>query len=120
MKRPARSQRRRRIHRRVRRKIQGTLQRPRLCIFRSLRHIYAAVIDDLNGHTLAAASTLKLDGKKLKTGGNVEAARKVGKAIAEKIKAKGVEQLIFDRGGYTYQGRVKAVAEAAREAGLKF
>jgi large subunit ribosomal protein L18 len=78
------------------------------------------LVDDLNGHTLAAASTLKLEDKKLEKGGNVEAAQRVGKAIAEKVKAKGVEQVVFDRGGNAYHGRVKALAEAAREAGVKF
>ncbi len=120
MKPPTRAERRGRVHRRVRRKIQGSLQRPRLCVFRSLRHVYAVLVDDLSGHTLAAASTLKLEDKKLEKGGNVEAARRVGKAIAEKVKAGGVEQVVFDRGGYAYHGRIKALAEAAREAGLKF
>lgn len=120
MKRIARAERRRRIHRRIRTGLGGTQQRPRLCVFRSLRHIYAQVVDDLNGRTLMAASTLKLGEKRLKAGGNVDAARKVGKAIAEKVRATGVEKVVFDRGGFAYHGRVKALAEAAREAGLRF
>lgn len=120
MKRITRAQRRRNIHRRIRNEIRGTPQRPRLCVFRSLRHIYAQVVDDWNGQTLVAASTLKLEEKKLEKGGSVDAATRVGKTIAEKVKEKGIEQVVFDRGGFAYHGRVKALAEAAREAGLKF
>jgi large subunit ribosomal protein L18 len=104
---------------RVRSKIQGTAARPRLSVFRSSKHIYAQLIDDLNGVTLAAAST---GGKKAggKYGGNVEAAKGVGKALAEAAKAKGITKAAFDRGHYRYHGRVKALADAAREGGLQF
>jgi large subunit ribosomal protein L18 len=110
---------RQRVHIRIRRKVKGTAERPRLCVYRSTNHIYAQLIDDMAGATLAAAgSTEKAEGKK--TGGNLAAAKQIGKAIAERAKAKGVIQVVFDRGGYQYHGRVKALAEAAREAGLKF
>jgi large subunit ribosomal protein L18 len=110
-----------RIHARIRRKLSGTGNRPRLCVFRSLAHIYAQVVDDLNGKTLASASTLENEvcGDKKKAG-NIGAAKLVGKAIAQRAKAKGIEAVVFDRGGYLYHGRVKALAEAARESGLKF
>jgi large subunit ribosomal protein L18 len=110
-----------RIHNRIRRKISGSPNRPRLCVYRSLSHIYAQVVDDQAGKTLASASTLESDvyGNKKKAG-NIDAAKKVGKAIAERAKAKGIEAVVFDRGGYIYHGRVKALAEAARESGLKF
>ncbi len=108
---------RRAVHKRIRRKVQGTGARPRLTIYRSLNHIYAQIIDDERGQTLAAASTTEKDLREA-TGGNVEAARKVGRAIAERAQAKGIEQVVFDRGGYRYHGRVKALADAAREAGL--
>jgi len=108
---------RQRIHRRIREKLAGTGERPRLNVYRSLNHIYAQVVDDQNGETLVSASTLEL---KAKTGGNVAAAKEIGKAIAEKAVAKGIKQVVFDRGGYLYHGRVKALADAAREAGLKF
>ena len=112
---------RQRIHLRVRRKVSGTPERPRLCIFRSLDHIYAQVIDDRTGRTLAAASSLDKEVRKqLKGGGNVAAAKVVGKVIAERARSAGIEQAVFDRGGYKYHGRVQALAEAAREAGLKF
>jgi large subunit ribosomal protein L18 len=111
-------------HDRIRKKMQGTAERPRLNVYRSLNHIYVQVIDDLNGKTLVSASTAegKAEGKKEKraTGGNVASAKTVGKAIAERAKAKGVTKVVFDRGGYIYHGRVKALADAAREAGLKF
>ncbi len=110
---------RQRIHRRIRRKLQGTAARPRLSVFRSLRHIYAQVIDDERGRTLAAASTAEKSAG-IGHGGNVAAARQVGRLIAERSKEKGIEQVVFDRGGYQYHGRVKALAEAAREAGLEF
>src|SRR5215471_12005245 len=110
-----------RIHKRIRRRLSGSPVRPRLAIFRSNKHIYAQVIDDSKGTTLTAASTLDTDAKKdLKHGGNVAAAKAVGKLIAARAKAKGIETVLFDRGGYLYHGRVKALAEAAREAGLKF
>ncbi len=112
----------RRRHRRrvgIRRRIMGTSSRPRLTVFRSLNHIYAQVIDDMSGRTLAAASSVD-SGLKLGKTGNAEAAGAVGKAIAERAKAAGVEQVAFDRGGFAYHGRVKALADAARKGGLKF
>jgi len=108
---------RQRIHARIREKLAGTSERPRLNVYRSLNHIYAQVIDDRKGETLASASSLAL---KLKTGGNVAAAKEIGKAVAEKAVAKGIKQVVFDRGGYLYHGRIKALADAAREAGLEF
>ena len=107
-----------RVHRRLRRKVEGTSERPRLCVFRSLKHIYAQVIDDGKGCTLAAASSGKEGGKA--SGGNLAGAKDVGRLIAERAKAKGIKKVVFDRGGYLYHGRVKALAEAAREAGLEF
>jgi len=110
-----------RRHKRVRKKIIGNAERPRLFVFRSLRHIYAHLIDDTQGKTLLTVSTLSPELKgKLKTGGNLEAAKIVGKLLGEKAKEKGITKVIFDRGGYKYHGRVKALAEAAREAGLEF
>jgi large subunit ribosomal protein L18 len=110
-----------RIHRRVRTRVVGTPERPRLCVFRSLGHIYAQVIDDRAGRTLASASSLDAEVRKqLKGGGNLAAAKVVGKAISERARAAKIEQVVFDRGGYKYHGRVKALADAAREAGLKF
>jgi len=112
---------RRRIHVRMRKKIAGTPERPRLCVHRSSRHIRAQVVDDHTGRTIVAASSLDKDVRAaLKGGGNVAASKVVGKAIAERARAKGVEKVVFDRGGYQYHGRVQALAEAAREAGLKF
>ena len=113
------------IHERIRKKMQGTAERPRLNVYRSLNHIYVQVIDDLHGRTLVSASTAegeKADGTKdaRRTGGNVASAKVVGKTIAERLKAKGVTKVVFDRGGYIYHGRVKALADAAREAGLQF
>ena len=108
---------RRGVHTRIRKKVSGTAERPRLAVFRSLNHIYAQVIDDVNGKTLAAASTTEKD-LKGKTGGNIEAAEKVGKSIAERAIAAGVSNVVFDRGGYLYHGRVKALLDATREAGL--
>ncbi len=105
-------------HKRVRAQISGTPQRPRLDVFRSAKHIYAQVIDDVNGVTLAAAASNEKDFSIY--GGNKEAAKKVGLMIAERAKAKGIEEVVFDRGGYVYHGRVQALAEAAREGGLKF
>ena len=117
----SRSAHRRRIHTRLRRTIIGSADRPRLCVFRSARHIQAQVVDDQNGKTLAAASSLDGEVKKtIKGGGNIAAAKVVGKAIAERARAAGVSQVVFDRGGYQYHGRIQALAEAAREAGLKF
>jgi|SRR5580698_4147033 large subunit ribosomal protein L18 len=108
---------RQRIHKRIREKLAGSTERPRLNVYRSLNHIYAQVIDDQKGETLAAVSTLAL---KLKTGGNVAAAKEIGKAIAEKATAKGIKKVVFDRGGFLYHGRIKALADAAREGGLEF
>jgi large subunit ribosomal protein L18 len=105
------------VHKRIRRKVQGTAERPRLTIYRSLNHIYAQIIDDEQGQTLAAASTTEKDLRGA-TGGNVEAAERVGRAIAERASAKGITSVVFDRGGYRYHGRVKALADAARQAGL--
>ena len=105
------------IHSRIRRKVQGTPERPRLNVYRSLNHIYAQVIDDTQGITLASASTVTT---KLKTGGNLDAAKEIGKVVAERAKEKGVSKVVFDRGGYLYHGRIKALADAAREAGLDF
>lgn len=102
---------------RIRKKVQGTTERPRLAVFRSLNHIYAQVIDDAEGKTLAAASTTEKD-LGIKSGGNVEAAQTIGKTIAERAQAAGVSQVVFDRGGYVYHGRVKALLDASREAGL--
>ncbi len=112
---------RNRRHNRVREKIAGTTQRPRLCVFRSLNHIYAQVIDDIGGNTMAAASTLTPGIKKDVNGKNkATQAGLVGALVAKLTIAKGISQVVFDRGGYKYHGRVKALAEAAREAGLKF
>ena len=104
-------------HKRVRAKISGTEARPRLCVYRSLNNIQAQVIDDVKGVTLASASSLEKD---FGYGGNKEAARKVGKLIAERAVAKGISEVVFDRGGYVYHGRVLELAEGAREGGLKF
>ncbi|HKD82326.1 MAG TPA: 50S ribosomal protein L18 [Candidatus Angelobacter sp.] len=110
---------RRRIHQRLRVKLSGSAERPRLNVYRSLNHIYAQVIDDSTGETLASASTTgKKSGKK--TGGNVASAKEIGKTIAQRAKEKGVKKVVFDRGGYLYHGRIKALADAAREAGLEF
>jgi len=108
------------VHERIRKKLQGTAERPRLNVYRSLNHIYAQVIDDLSGQTLVSASTAEGQKQDRRTGGNVAAAKSVGKTIAERAKAKGVTKVVFDRGGYIYHGRVKALADAAREAGLQF
>src|SRR5271166_5993557 len=106
---------RQRIHARIRAKLSGTGERPRLNVYRSLNHIYAQVIDDQTGPTLVSASTIKM-----KTGGNVAAAKEIGKAVAEKAVEKGIKKVVCDRGGYLYHGRIKALADAAREAGLEF
>ena len=131
----SKNQKRDHIHDRIRKKMQGTAERPRLNVYRSLNHIYVQVIDDLNGKTLVSASSAegkKAEGEKAgdekavnekkdrRTGGNVAAAKALGKVIAERAKAKGVSKVVFDRGGYIYHGRVKALADAAREAGLQF
>ena len=108
---------RQRIHARIRAKLSGTDERPRLNVYRSLGHIYAQVIDDQKGVTLVSASTLAA---KVKTGGNLAAAKEVGKAVAELAVEKGIKKVVFDRGGYLYHGRIKALADAAREAGLEF
>src|SRR6476659_7254073 len=105
------------IHHRIRRKVKGSTERPRLAIYRSSNHIYAQLIDDREGQTLVSASTTEKDFRG-NTGGNVEAARRIGQAIAERALAKGIEQVVFDRGGYLYHGRVKALTDAARSAGL--
>jgi large subunit ribosomal protein L18 len=112
---------RRRVRHRIRHRMQGTAAKPRLAVFRSDKHIYAQVVDDVAGRTLAHASTrdAALRGS-LKSGGNIAAAKVVGTAIAEKLKATGLDSVVFDRGGYLYHGRIKALADAAREAGLKF
>lgn len=118
IKRPNTNAQRLKRHKRVRGKISGTPERPRLNVFRSEANIYAQVIDDVNGVTLVSASSLdkEFEGK----GGNIEAARKVGQLVAERAKAKGIENVVFDRGGYVYHGRVQALAEGAREGGLNF
>jgi large subunit ribosomal protein L18 len=109
-----------RRHRRVRKKIHGTAARPRLAVFRSNRHLSVQVIDDDAGSTLAAASTLEADQRSAGSGASVDAATRVGQLIAERTKAAGIEQVVFDRGGFAYHGRIAAVASAAREAGLEF
>jgi large subunit ribosomal protein L18 len=111
---------RRFVHVRIRKKVQGTSERPRLNVYRSVNHIYVQLIDDLAGKTLLAASSAVGKKGQRKTGGNVAAAKEIGKSIAEKAKAKGISKVVFDRGGYLYHGRVKALADAAREAGLQF
>ena len=108
-------------HKRVRRKVSGTTQRPRLCVFRSSNNIYAQIIDDTNRVTLVAASSLEADVKgAVNHTGNKEAAKLVGQLVAKKNEKKGITEVVFDRGGYLYHGRIKELAEAAREAGLKF
>ncbi len=112
-----------RRHRRVRKKVFGTPERPRLCVYKSLRHIYAQIIDDTKGHTLVAASTLDKEFDATGLGEsrcNIEAAKRVGELIAKRALEKGITKVVFDRGGYPYHGRVKALAEAAREVGLQF
>jgi large subunit ribosomal protein L18 len=108
---------RQRIHFRIRQKMQGTAERPRLNVYRSLNHIYAQIVDDAKGETILSASTLAA---KMKTGGNVAAAKEIGKLVAERAIEKGIKRVVFDRGGYLYHGRVKALADAARAAGLEF
>ena len=112
---------RKRKHERVRSKVSGTAERPRLCVFRSLSQIYAQVIDDTTGRTLVSASSLDKEIKeKLAFAGNIEGAKAVGALVAQRALANGIETVVFDRGGYLYHGRVAALAESAREAGLKF
>ena len=108
---------RRGVHSRIRKKVRGTAERPRLAVFRSLNHIYAQVIDDESGRTIATASTAEKDFSG-KTGGNIEAAKTVGRSIAERAQQAGIANVVFDRGGYVYHGRVKALIDATREAGL--
>jgi large subunit ribosomal protein L18 len=108
-----------RIHTRIRAKVSGTAERPRLSVFRSIKHITVQVIDDASGHTLVAASSTETK-KGLTGGGNVEGAKVIGKLIAERAQEKGIKKVVFDRGGFLYHGRVKALADAAREAGLEF
>lgn len=112
---------RRRIHRRMRTRMTGNTQRPRLNVFRSLNHIYAQIVDDSNGQTLVAASSRDKEVRgSVKNGGNVAAAKSVGKVLATRAKGAGINRVIFDRGGYAYHGRVQALADTAREAGLEF
>ncbi len=111
---------RKRVHTRIREKLSGTAERPRLNVYRSLNNIYTQLIDDEKGVTLVSASTLAKKGDAKKTGGNVAAAVEVGKLIAQKAQEKGIKTVVFDRGGYLYHGRIKALADAAREAGLEF
>jgi large subunit ribosomal protein L18 len=113
---PQRNQIRQRVHDRIRAKMAG----PRLNVYRSLNHIYTQLIDDANGVTIVSASTMSPKGTERKAGGNIEAAKMVGKLIAERAIEKGVKKVVFDRGGYLYHGRIKALADAAREAGLEF
>jgi large subunit ribosomal protein L18 len=111
---------RRHVHDRIRKKVLGTPERPRLNVYRSLNHIYVQVIDDLSGSTIVTASSKLGKKDERKTGGNLASAKAIGKSIAERAQAKGIKKVVFDRGGYLYHGRVKALAEAAREAGLEF
>jgi len=112
---------RRHVHKRIRKKVQGTAARPRLNVYRSLNNIYVQVIDDLKGATLVSANSGEsVEKGKKRTGGNLAAAKEVGKTVAERAKAKGIKKVVFDRGGYIYHGRVKALADAAREGGLEF
>ena len=111
---------RRRVHERIRKKVLGTAERPRLNVYRSLNHIYVQVIDDLKGVTLVSANSAEGKKESRTKGGNLAAAKAVGKAIAERAKAQGISKIVFDRGGYIYHGRVKALADAARESGLQF
>jgi large subunit ribosomal protein L18 len=118
IKKPEKKEIRNRIHQRIRRKLSGTPQRPRLAVFRSVAHIYAQVIDDIEGRTIVSASSVDKGGKT--NGGNVAAAKSIGKLVAERAREKGIKSVVFDRGGYQYHGRIKALADAAREAGLEF
>jgi large subunit ribosomal protein L18 len=120
----SKDQTRQKVHTRIRKKIHGTAERPRLNVYRSVNHIYAQVIDDTKGSTIVAAASVEkgkgIKGDKRPTGGNLSSAKEVGKMIAERAKQKGISRVVFDRGGYLYHGRVKALADAAREAGLEF
>ena len=107
------------VHKRIRNKISGSAERPRLAVYRSVNHIYAQLIDDGKRVTIVAASTVE-PAWRGRTGGNIEAAKEIGKAIADRAKEKGIKRVVFDRGGYIYHGRVRSLAEAAREAGLEF
>ena len=115
---------RQRVHDRIRAKVTGTAERPRLNVYRSVSHIYAQVIDDTKGATIVAATSVEkgkgIKGEKRPTGGNLASAKEIGKLIAERAKEKGIKKVVFDRGGYLYHGRIKALADAAREAGLEF
>jgi|SRR5216684_989931 len=111
---------RQRIHSRLRQRLQGSPERPRLNVYRSTSHIYVQVIDDTKGVTLASASTARGKGEAKRNGGNLASAKEIGKLIAERAKEKGIKKVVFDRGGYLYHGRIKALADAAREAGLEF
>ena len=115
---------RQKVHTRIRKKLAGTTDRPRLNVYRSVNHIYAQVIDDAKGVTIVSATSVEkgkgIKGDKRPTGGNVSSAKEVGKLIAERAKDKGIKKVVFDRGGYLYHGRIKALADAAREAGLEF
>jgi large subunit ribosomal protein L18 len=111
---------RNRVHERIRKKVMGSAERPRLNVYRSLNHLYVQLIDDHKGATLVSASSAEGKKGEKRTGGNVAAAKQVGKTIAERAKQKGITKVVFDRGGYIYHGRVKALADAAREAGLQF
>jgi large subunit ribosomal protein L18 len=115
----ARDEIRGRIHHRIRHKVRGSKERPRLAVFRSLKHIYAQLIDDTEGRTLVAASSAEKSAGTA-SGGNVAGARQIGKIVAERARKQGIKKVVFDRGGYIYHGRVKALADAAREAGLEF
>ena len=116
----SRAERRKKVHLRSRTAVLGTAERPRLCVFKSLKHIYAQLIDDDAQRTLMTVSSLKLDGTKMPNGGNISAAKVVGKGIASQAQASGLKKVVFDRNGNLYTGRVKALADAAREAGLEF
>jgi large subunit ribosomal protein L18 len=120
----SKDQTRQKVHTRIRKKLMGTTERPRLNVYRSVNHIYAQVIDDAKGVTLVAATSVEkgkgVKGDKRPTGGNVSSAKDVGKLIAERAKDKGIKKVVFDRGGYLYHGRIKALADAARAAGLEF
>ena len=118
---PNRNDARLKRHLRIRKRLSGSPERPRLCVFRSNLHIYAQIIDDTKGHTLVSASTMEKEiGKSLKNTSNMEAAKAVGSAVAQKAAAQGITAVVFDRGGYLYHGKVKALADAAREGGLVF
>jgi large subunit ribosomal protein L18 len=118
--RPGKNATRQRVHDRIRKKMLGTSERPRLNVYRSLNHIYVQVIDDLKGQTLVSASSAEGKKGERRSGGNVAAAKAIGKTIAERAKAKGITKVVFDRGGYLYHGRIKALADSARESGLQF